>query len=63
LDRHSHGSIRQLEWIKQVKGSGQPNCLKASLMNFVKLLGALLITVGVLGLIFGRHTSHVVHHM
>jgi hypothetical protein len=54
--------MRQPEWIIQVKGSGQPNCLKASLMNFVKLLGALLIAAGVLGLIFGRHASHVVNH-
>ena len=46
----------------QVKPCGQPYCLKASLMNFVKLLGALLIAAGVLGLIFGRHTSHVVNH-
>ena len=37
----------------QVKGSGPPNSLKASLMNFVKLLGALLIAAGVLGLVYG----------
>jgi hypothetical protein len=36
-----------------VKRSGQPNCLKASLMNLVKMLGALLIAAGALGLIFG----------
>ena len=36
-----------------VKRSGQPNCLKASLMNLVKMLGALLIAAGVPGLIFG----------
>jgi hypothetical protein len=53
--------MRHPEWIIQVKGSGQPNCLKASLMNFVKLVGALLIAAGMLGLSFGRHTSHVVN--
>ena len=36
-----------------VKRSGQPNCLKASLMNLVKMLEALLIAAGVLRLIFG----------
>ena len=37
----------------QVKGSNAPNSLKASLMNFVRLLGALLIAAGVLGLVYG----------
>ena len=37
----------------QVKGSSAPNSLKESLMNFVKLLGALLIAAGVLGLVYG----------
>jgi len=37
----------------QVQGSNAPNSLKAPLMNFVKLLGALLIAAGVLGLVYG----------